>query len=49
VVRLCFPWKLIGTVSCDRNKSSEPTEIMIVGRRDETVVARGLVPEALRL
>jgi 4-amino-4-deoxy-L-arabinose transferase-like glycosyltransferase len=48
VVRLCFPWKLIGTVSCDRNKSTDPTEIMIVGRRDETVADRGAVPEALR-
>ncbi|HEV3304577.1 MAG TPA: glycosyltransferase family 39 protein [Planctomycetaceae bacterium] len=48
VVRLCFPWKLIATISCDRNKSSEPTEIMIVGRRDETVAARGTVPEPLR-
>lgn len=36
-VRLCFPWKLIARISCDRNKSSDPTEIMIVGRRDETV------------
>jgi 4-amino-4-deoxy-L-arabinose transferase-like glycosyltransferase len=48
IVRLCFPWKLIATISCDRNKSSEPTEIMIVGRRDETVAARGTVPEPLR-
>jgi 4-amino-4-deoxy-L-arabinose transferase-like glycosyltransferase len=48
VVRLCFPWKLIATISCDRNKSSEPTEIMIVGRRDETLADRGAIPEALR-
>jgi 4-amino-4-deoxy-L-arabinose transferase-like glycosyltransferase len=49
VVRLCFPWKLVATISCDRNKSSEPTEIMIVGRRDEAVAERGAIPEALRL
>jgi hypothetical protein len=48
IVRLCFPWKLIATVSCDRNHSSDPTEIMIVGRRDETVTKLGSVPEALR-
>jgi 4-amino-4-deoxy-L-arabinose transferase-like glycosyltransferase len=48
MVRLCFPWKLIATISCDRNRSSDPTEIMIVGRRDETVAARGTIPEALR-
>jgi hypothetical protein len=47
-VRLCFPWKLIATISCDRNHSTDPTEIMIVGRRDETVAARGTIPEALR-
>jgi 4-amino-4-deoxy-L-arabinose transferase-like glycosyltransferase len=47
-VRLCFPWKLIATISCDRNHSSDPTEIMIVGRRDETVAVRGTIPEALR-
>jgi len=47
-VRLCFPWKLIATVCCDRNKSDEPTEIMIVGRRDGTVATRGTVPEAQR-
>ena len=48
-VRLCFPWKLVATICCDRNKSSEPTEIMIIGRRDETLAGRGQVPAALRL
>jgi 4-amino-4-deoxy-L-arabinose transferase-like glycosyltransferase len=48
VVSLCFPWKLIATISCDRNHSADPTEIMIVGRRDQTVLARGTVPEAVR-
>jgi 4-amino-4-deoxy-L-arabinose transferase-like glycosyltransferase len=48
VVRLCFPWKLIATISCDRNHSSDPTEIMIVGRRDESKNAIGMVPEPLR-
>jgi 4-amino-4-deoxy-L-arabinose transferase-like glycosyltransferase len=49
IVQLCFPWKLIATISCDRNRSDDPTEIMIVGRRDETITARGIVPEGLRL
>ncbi len=48
IVHLCFPWKLVATISCDRNHSSDPTEIMIVGRRDETVTARGIVPEGMR-
>jgi hypothetical protein len=48
VVRLCFPWKLVATISCDRNHSSDPTEIMIVGRRDETQTTLGMVPEPLR-
>jgi hypothetical protein len=48
IVHLCFPWKLVATISCDRNHSSDPTEIMIVGRRDETVTARGIVPEGVR-
>ncbi len=47
-VGLRFPWTLITTISCDRNHSSDPTEIMIVGRRDETVTKLGSVPEALR-
>jgi 4-amino-4-deoxy-L-arabinose transferase-like glycosyltransferase len=48
IVHLCFPWKLVATISCDRNRSSDPTEIMIVGRRDDTVTARGIVPEGVR-
>ncbi len=48
IVHLCFPWKLVATISCDRNHSSDPTEIMIVGRRDETVTVRGIVPEGVR-
>jgi hypothetical protein len=47
-VGLRFPWTLITTISCDRNRSSDPTEIMIIGRREETVATRGTIPEAQR-
>jgi hypothetical protein len=28
-----FLWEPIATISCDRNRSAHPTEVMIVGRR----------------
>ncbi len=39
--QLGFSWEPVATISCDRNRSGHPTEVMIVGRRKSPPVVAG--------
>ncbi len=39
VPQLSFPWEPVTKISCDRNRTNDPTEVMIVGRRKSTTLA----------